>query len=585
MTQTNPQKSIEYREKTQAERSETEGEFLPDAGEYQPDKPEVSEPHPQPKKRQREWLLVLGLLLLGLGGTFGWQWWQRSGGGGAGAPGGGAAPAAGKPRGIPVKLAPAEVGNVAETSEFVGTLEAEKAVELQSEVEGRLSQIYVRAGDRVGQGDVIALIDSQEVETQLAQARAARQSAAANLAELQAGPREEEIGQARARLAAAEARQAQLRAGNRSEEIAQARARLDRARSQLQALRSGSSNQEIAQAEAQLEEARAAASLTAERVQRNQQLAAEGAISQDTLDQIVTENRKAQANVEQAQQRLEQLKKSRREDVEQAEAQVEEAEQALALQEKGARPEELASAAAEVEEKRQDLMRLENGTRPEEIERARSQLAEADARVQTYEVQLQNTKIVAPFAGIVGDVPVKLGDFIKKGDKLTTLTQNQALELRLSVPLERASQLRQGLPVEIADSQGQSLGKGQISFISPTVSETSQTVLAKATFDNQEGKLLNNQFVRAKVIWKQRSSNVVVPTTAVIFQGEERFVFVAQGQEPMVAKRQPVKLGIIKGDRAEVVQGLAPGDKIVISGLQKLADGAPLMPLPSGDAK
>jgi RND family efflux transporter MFP subunit len=367
-------------------------------------------------------------------------------------------------------------------------------------------------------------------------------------------------------------------------------------------LRSGSTQEEIDQARAQIEDARARVELTEERVQRNRALVEQGAISRDRFDEVVTENRRANADLERTQERLAQLQENRREQIEQAqaqvaearealqlqqsgarpeeiaraEAQVAEAREALQLQQSGARPEEIARAEAQVEERRQELRELQNGTRPEEIAQAEAQLAEAIAQVRALEVELQDTNVLAPFAGIIGDIPVKLGDYVKAGDKITTLTQNDELELRMEIPLERGSELKLGLPVEISDAEGEALTQGRITFVSPTVNQDSQTILAKATFRNN-GELRDRQFVRAKVIWSQRPNAIVVPTTAVIFQGQQRFIFVAQGSDPMVAKRKSLELGLIKGDRAEVVQGLVPGDRIVVSGIQKLGDGAPIM--------
>ena len=145
--------------------------------------------------------------------------------------------------------------------------------------------------------------------------------------------------------------------------------------------------------------------------------------------------------------------------------------------------------------------------------------------------------------------------------------------MRLPIPLEKQAGLELGLRVEIADADGKSLGSGRITFISPTVSDA-QTVLAKTTIDNRQRSLQNGQFVRALVVWDERRS-VVVPMTAVNFLGDERFVFVTSGDpEEPVAKQVSVKLGLIKGDRAEVIQGLQGGEKLIVSGIQRLRDGA-----------
>jgi RND family efflux transporter MFP subunit len=522
--------------------------------------------------------MILSVLLIG-GAAGGWYWWQSQPQTAQPTQGRGG----GSNQGVSVRVASVELTTLEQSSEIVGNLEAEEAVSIQSEVDGRLIEIYVRPGDRISPGMTIARLDSREAEIQLRQGQANLISAQARLAELQAGPRIEEIAQARARLSQSTARLAELEAGSRAEDIAQARARLRQAEARLQALSGGGSrSQEIAQAEAQIADAEARLDLSAQRVRRNEELLNEGAISRDRFDEVVAENRRAEAALEEAKQRLEELKETKNEDREAAEAAVVEATQALAREERGPRVETIAAAEAEVEERSQELRRLENGTRPEEIAAAEAEVAEVQAQIRALEVGIEDTRVIAPFSGIVGDVPVKIGDYLSRGSVLTTLTQNDTLDLRILISIDRLPELRLGMPVEIYNSNNESLAQGRISFISPQVNTESQTVLAKATFDNSKGQLLDGQFVRAKIIWSRRPGAIVVPATAVVFQGDERFMYLveqsppeAEGEEPLLkAKKQPVKLGFVEGDRIEILEGLEPGDQIITSGLQRLSDGA-----------
>ena len=214
------------------------------------------------------------------------------------------------------------------------------------------------------------------------------------------------------------------------------------------------------------------------------------------------------------------------------------------------------------------------------LDRANADLQQAQAALNEANEELKDAKIVAPIVGIVGDIPVKIGDYVDSADTLTTIIQNQTLELRLPIDVGRSAQLRVGLPVKLYTSQGGTfLGTGQISFVSPQVSQ-SQTILAKASVANANGKLRDGQKVWAEVIWNQRPDSVVVPTTAITYQGEDQFVYVVDTGDKPVARRQSVQVGLQQGDRIEVRQGLQPGQKIVVSGTQKLADGVPIVPLP-----
>ena len=219
------------------------------------------------------------------------------------------------------------------------------------------------------------------------------------------------------------------------------------------------------------------------------------------------------------------------------------------------------------------------------IDAANANLRQAEADANLERENLRDTEVVAPVAGKIGDIPVKIGDYVETTDTLTTITQNQTLELRLAVPIEYATKLRIGLPVELRTSLGgDPLVVGKISFISPTVDTTSQAVLAKASFPNPQGKLRDEQFVRARIIWEQ-VSGVLVPASAITRLGGQAFVFVAQnaaatelGEPKQIAEQRPVQLGSIQGNYYQVMTGLEPGETLITSGLLNLSDGVLIMP-------
>jgi RND family efflux transporter MFP subunit len=213
------------------------------------------------------------------------------------------------------------------------------------------------------------------------------------------------------------------------------------------------------------------------------------------------------------------------------------------------------------------------------LAQAQAGLQQAQANVDLANAELKDATIVAPIAGVVGAIPVKLGDVVSSSDTLTTIIQNQSLEIELSIPLERAPDLRLGQTVEGTNSQGKLLGTGTVSFISPQVNTSSQSILAKASFDNSQGQLRDGQFVQAKVIWDEKPG-VLVPTTAISRLGGENFVFVAQrkGESTFIAEQKPVKLGDIQGNNYQVIDGIKPGERIVVSGILNLSNGAPIVP-------
>lgn len=215
-----------------------------------------------------------------------------------------------------------------------------------------------------------------------------------------------------------------------------------------------------------------------------------------------------------------------------------------------------------------------------QLQQAQRNVAQSEAQVALMQEELNDTEVLAPFDGVVGDIPVKVGSYVEVADPLTNLVQNSVLELRLPIPLEQGNQLTPGLPVEIQTESDQILATGAITFVSPQVDISSQTILAKATFTNFQGILRDQQFVRAAVIWTQKSDAILIPSSALVLQGSDRFVYLVQGEDSLSATLQPVEVGALQVDRVEIVNGLKPGDRIVISGKQKIFDGAPIVALP-----
>lgn len=243
------------------------------------------------------------------------------------------------------------------------------------------------------------------------------------------------------------------------------------------------------------------------------------------------------------------------------------------------------------------------------LSEAESGLGQAQANADRASADLSDATVIAPFDGIVGDIPVKLGDVVSTTSTLTTVTRNQVLSLRLAIPLERSPDLKIGQRVELIDPQGKVLQTGKVRFISPQVDISAQTVLTEASFDNQGGLLRDGQFVRARIIWQERPG-VLVPTSAITRVAGEPFVFVAtppeapasspdsagdSAQAPtappssespagaapaLIARQRRIKVGEIQNNQYQVLDGLKAGEQIVTSGVLNLSDGVPIIPAP-----
>jgi RND family efflux transporter MFP subunit len=197
------------------------------------------------------------------------------------------------------------------------------------------------------------------------------------------------------------------------------------------------------------------------------------------------------------------------------------------------------------------------------------------------ERQLAYYHIAAPFDGIVGDIPVHVGDYVSSTTMLTTVDENKDLEAYIYIPTERAAQVRNGLGVQIVDNTGKAVENTIIDFVSPQVDDQLQGILVKAPI--RSPLLRTQQLVKARVVWGM-SPKPVVPVLAVTRLGGQAFVFLAQdaGGGHFVAHEQAISLGDTVGNNYAVLAGLNNGDKVIVSGTQFLQDKMPVMPLPSG---
>jgi RND family efflux transporter MFP subunit len=207
---------------------------------------------------------------------------------------------------------------------------------------------------------------------------------------------------------------------------------------------------------------------------------------------------------------------------------------------------------------------------------AEAQLRSLEHQVTTQQVELHYYGVAAPSSGIVGDIPVRVGDRVAVTTVLTTVDEPGAVEAYIYVPADRARDLKMGVPVHLIDAAGRDLADSRISFISSQVDTETQTVLAKAIIPAQ-ANLRTAQQVRAQLVWGSHEGTVI-PILAVTRINGEVFAFLAvKDGQGVVARQKLLKVGDTVGNDYAVLDGLKPGDHIIVSGLQFLRDGAPVV--------
>lgn len=209
----------------------------------------------------------------------------------------------------------------------------------------------------------------------------------------------------------------------------------------------------------------------------------------------------------------------------------------------------------------------------QEYDQAQSDLEAKQAERELIKARLKETVIAAAFDGVMGERRVSLGQFVNQGATLTYLINQDPLKAEFRVPERFLGQLKEGQTIEVTvaaylDEEF----KGEVYFIDPQVEEQTRTALVKAKLPNPEGKLRRGMFANLNLIVNVRPRALVVPEEALILKGDDVFVFVVDPQSK--AQMKKVKVGVRLPGKAEIVEGLAEGENVVVEGYQKIGPGS-----------
>ncbi len=240
---------------------------------------------------------------------------------------------------------------------------------------------------------------------------------------------------------------------------------------------------------------------------------------------------------------------------------------------------------ARVELERRKKLYAEGVTSKQDLDQAQTayDAAKADvdateAGVREQQAQLHYYTVRAPAAGTIGDIPVRVGDRVATTTVLTTMDKGGELEAYISIPSEKSGAVKLGTPVEILADDGKPPVRSRVTFVSPRVDPDTQLLLIKAVVPNTERRFRNEQVVHAHVIWSELDVPVI-PVTAVARVSGQMFAYVAESNgKQLVARQRGLRLGDVVNNNYIVLDGIKPGDKVIVTGVQMLADGIAVTP-------
>jgi membrane fusion protein (multidrug efflux system) len=187
--------------------------------------------------------------------------------------------------------------------------------------------------------------------------------------------------------------------------------------------------------------------------------------------------------------------------------------------------------------------------------------------------QLGDATVTAPFAGVVGARLVSIGQYVTKGQQLTSLVDTDPMKVEFGMPERFLGQIEAGQAVKLdVAAYPQTPFSGEVYFIGPQVEPATRTVPLKATVPNPDGRLRQGMFAHVELIVRVKERAVVIPDTALLHQGDLTFVYAIDAEQ--TAQMRPVRTGVRLVDAVEVIEGLQPGEQVVVEGHQKLHPGA-----------
>lgn len=210
-------------------------------------------------------------------------------------------------------------------------------------------------------------------------------------------------------------------------------------------------------------------------------------------------------------------------------------------------------------------------------EQAETDLASARASLTAARARLGDRVIRAPFAGVLGLTTVTPGTLVSPGGVIATLDDTSVIRVDFPVPERYLGVLRPGLPLTAtADAYRNEAFSGRIALIDSRINETTRAVTARAEFPNPGGRILPGMMLRVAVAQGQRTSTAA-PEAAVQYEGQTAYVYrIARNDRGETAQRVEVQAGAVEGGFVEILSGVAVGDRIVASGLNRIQPNAPV---------
>jgi membrane fusion protein (multidrug efflux system) len=210
-----------------------------------------------------------------------------------------------------------------------------------------------------------------------------------------------------------------------------------------------------------------------------------------------------------------------------------------------------------------------------DLEQAEASFRIAQAQLELQRLRLERTTVRAPFAGLVGQRFVSVGDYVSTPTRLVTLQTVDPQRAVFQVPERYAERLRVGQEVDFGVAALPDVEfVGVVDFVDPVVQLPARTILVKAEVPNPGRELKAGMFIEARLATDVRPEAVIIPEDAVLPLQGATFVWIVTSEG--TATRRQVELGVRTPGFVEVLSGVEAGEQVVVGGLERLSEGAPV---------
>jgi HlyD family secretion protein len=459
------------------------------------------------------------------------------------------------------------LGSLTASVAGAGNIASRAAVNLSFGAAGLVTKVNVNVGDGVIAGQVLAQLDTSNLELQLQNAQVNLKVAQDKLAQAQNPNNAQDIANARSQVDAAQANYNTLVAGASRADLAAAQAAVVSAQAAYNAAvqSAGTSNSQLEAAAAAVQKAQVAvqvAQAAYDKIANNPQIAMTSQAA--TLQGATIDYNTAKANYESL---AATTGSSATSQVQAARSQVDQAQASLAKLQNQVTPNAITAAKATVDQAKNNLEKLLAGSDANTLDIAQNGVDQAEIAVKQAQLQLQQTQIAAPFDGIVTILNLTVGQNAASGSTVQVQVADLAhLEIVVNMAEVDIPKIKGGQPVQITlDALPDAALKGSVTAIAPAGTLTQGVVNYPVTvsIDNPPDTVKSGMTASLNVVIQQKDNVLLVPNRAVRTQGRQKVATVLfEGQQIQVS----VTTGMNNDTMTEVTSGLKEGDTVLISG-------------------